>query len=49
MFLVKAAAPLANMINELMKVKIDQPMFESLLVSLKQSASDAFAQLGAAD
>ena len=37
------------MINELMKVKIDQPMSESLLVSLKQSASDAFALLGAAD
>ena len=41
--------PLANMINELMKVKIDQPMSESLLVSLKQSASDVFALLGAAD
>ena len=49
MFSVKAAVPLANMINELMKVKIDQPRSESLLVSLKQSASDAFALLGAAD
>ena len=45
MLLVKAAVPLANMINELMKVTIDQPMSESLLVSLKQS----FALLGAAD
>ena len=49
MFLVKAAMPLANMLNELMKVKIEQPMSESLLVSLKQSASDAFAILSAAD
>ena len=50
MFLVKAAGPLAKMTNELiMKVKIDQPMSESLLVSLKQSASDAFALLNAAD
>ena len=49
MFLVKAAVALANMINELTKVKIDQPMSESLLVSLKQSASGAFALLGAAD
>ena len=49
MFLAKAAVPLANMINELMKIKIDQPMSEALLVSLKQSASDAFALLGAAD
>ena len=49
MFFVKAAVPLANMINELIKVKIDQPMSETLLVSLKQSASDAFALLGAAD
>ena len=49
MSLVKVAVPLANMINELIKVKIDQPMSESLLVSLKQSASDALALLGAAD
>ena len=40
---------IANIINEIMKVKIDQPMSESLLVSLKQSAPDAFALLGAAD
>ena len=37
------------MINELVKVKIDQPMSESLLVSLKQSASNAFALLRAAN
>ena len=34
MCLVKAAVPLANIINELMKVKIEQPMSESLLVYL---------------
>ena len=49
MFLVKAAVPLANIINELIKVKIEQPMSKSLLASPKQSASDAFALLGAAD
>ena len=49
MFSVKAAVPFANIINEPMKIKTDQPMSESLLVSLKQSASNAFALLGAAD
>ena len=47
--LVKAAVPITQLINKLMQIKVDQQMSEELLVSLKESASGAFATLNHAD
>ena len=47
--LVKAAVPIMQLINKLMQIKVDQQMSEELLVSLKESASEAFAILSHAD
>ena len=47
--LVKAAVPITQLINKLMQIKVDQQMSEELLVSLKESASEAFAILSHAD
>ena len=43
--LIKAAVPITQLINKLMQIKVDQQMSEELLVSLKESASEAFAIL----
>ena len=47
--LIKAAMPITQLINKLMQIKVDQQMSEELLVSLKESASEAFAILNHAD
>ena len=47
--LVKAAVPITQLINKLMQIKVDQQMSEELLVSLKESTTEAFAILGHAD
>ena len=47
--LVKAAVPITQLINKLMQIKVDQQMSEELLVSSKESASEAFAILSHAD
>ena len=46
---VKAAVPITQLINKLMQMKVDQQMSEELIVSLKESASEAFAILSHAD
>ena len=47
--LLKAAVPITRLINKLMQIKVDQQMSEELPVSLKESASEAFAILSHAD
>lgn len=47
--LVKTAVPVAQLIDKLMHIKVDQKMTEELLVSLKGSASEVFTILSYAD
>ena len=46
---VKATVPITKLINKLMQIKVDQQMSEELLVSLKESVSEALAILSHAD
>ena len=48
-YLVKAAIPITCILNKLMEAKINQPLTEELLISLKQSASEAIAILSYAN